>query len=55
MKLSKEQVLGIARHVLTFAAGIVVAKGLVEESLAAELIGGILAVAAGVWSIVDKK
>lgn len=55
MNLSKEQVLGIVRHVLTFAAGIVVAKGLVEESVATELIGGILGVIAGVWSIVSKK
>jgi hypothetical protein len=32
MKLTKEQVLGIVRHALTFIGGIVIARGLVDET-----------------------
>jgi len=32
MKLTKEQILGIIRHSLTFIGGIFVMKGLVDES-----------------------
>ncbi len=33
MKLTKEQILGIVRHTLTFIGGIVIARGLVDETL----------------------
>jgi hypothetical protein len=39
-KLSKVQVLGIVRHVLTFTGGILVAKGLINDSTMVELVGG---------------
>jgi hypothetical protein len=42
MKLTKEQVLGIVRHTLTFIGGIVIARGLVDETLVTECIGGVL-------------
>ena len=32
MKLTKEQILGIVRHALTFIGGIVVMKGLTDEA-----------------------
>ena len=44
MKLSKEQVLGIVRHTLTFIGGIVIARGLVDETLVTECIGGATAI-----------
>ncbi len=53
--MNKEQVLGLLRHILTFAGGIVIAKGLVEESLYTELVGGVVALVGTVWSIVSKK
>jgi hypothetical protein len=43
-KLSKVQVLGIVRHVLTFTGGILVAKGLINDSTMVELVGGIVTV-----------
>lgn len=49
-----EQVMGIIRHILTFVGGIVVAKGLVEEALITEIIGGTLTLIGGIWSIVSK-
>jgi hypothetical protein len=51
----KEKVLGLIRHALTFVGGIVVAKGLLDESLAVEVIGGIMTLVGSVWSIASKK
>ena len=55
MKLTKEQVLGIIRHTLTFVGGIVVAKGLVDESTVTEIIGGVLTLTGAIGSIVAKS
>ena len=55
MNLSKEQVLGIARHALTFIGGIIVMKGLVDEATVTEIIGGVMTLAGTVWSVIDKK
>jgi hypothetical protein len=53
--MSKEQILGIARHILTFVGGFFVVKGYFDESLLNELIGGALALAGTIWSIVNKN
>jgi len=55
MKLTKEQILGIVRHALTFVGGIVVMKGLVDEILVTELIGGAMTLTGAIWSIINKK
>jgi hypothetical protein len=55
MKLTKEQVLGIVRHTLTFVGGIVVMKGLVDETSVTEIIGGVMTLTGTIWSIIDKK
>jgi hypothetical protein len=55
MKLNKEQVMGIVRHTLTFIGGIVVMKGLVDETVITEVIGGVMTLVGAVWSILDKK
>jgi len=52
--MKKEVILGIVRHTLTFAGGILVAKGLLEQGLLAEIIGGVMTVVGGVWSVIDK-
>jgi hypothetical protein len=51
----KEKVLGLVRHALTFIGGIVIAKGLLDESLAAEVIGGLMTLIGSIWSIASKK
>jgi hypothetical protein len=51
----KDQLLGLIRHTLTFVGGIIVAKGLVDESLSEEVIGGVMTLVGAVWSIVNKK
>jgi len=55
MKLTKEQVLGIIRHALTFIGGIVVMRGLVDETVVTEITGGVLTLTGAIWSIVAKK
>lgn len=54
MKLTQEQVLGIVRHTLTFVGGIVIARGLVDQSVVTEIIGGAVTLVGALWSIVDK-
>jgi len=55
MKLNREQVLGIVRHILTFGSGIVVAKGLLDEATAQSIIGGVLGLIGIIWSVDSKK
>ena len=55
MKLSKEQIMGIIRHALTFVGGIVVMKGLVDEAVITEIIGGAMTLTGAIWSLINKK
>ena len=55
MKLTREQVLGIVRHTLTFIGGIVVMKGLVDETTVTEIIGGAVTLTGAIWSIISKN
>ena len=55
MKLTKEQVLGIVRHTLTCSGGIVIARGLVDETLVTDCIGGVLTLTGAIWSIINKN
>ena len=55
MKLTKEQLLGIVRHAVTFIGGILVMKGLIDDSLVQELLGGATTLAGAIWSIIDKN
>lgn len=52
--MKKDVILGVVRHVLTFAGGILVAKGLLDQGMLTEIIGGLMTVAGGVWSVIDK-
>jgi len=53
--MTKEQVIGIVRHVLTFVGGLFVLKGYLDESLANEIIGGAITLVGTVWSVISKK
>jgi hypothetical protein len=55
MKISKEELLGIVRHGLTFIGGIVITGGLIDSGLFAELTGGVLTLTGVIWSILDKR
>lgn len=53
--MTKEQILGIARHTLTFVGGILVAKGLFDESTWTEISGSAITLAGLIWSVIDKN
>ena len=55
MKLTKEQILGIVRHGLTFIGGILITKGLIDESTATEIVGGLITLTGTIWSIIEKN
>lgn len=55
MKLTKEQVLGIIRHTLTFVGGILITKGLLDETMVTELVGGVCTLTGAIWSIIVKR
>ena len=55
MKLTKEQLLGIVRHTITFIGGILVMKGIVEDSMVQEILGGATTLVGAIWSIVVKN
>lgn len=55
MKLTKEQVLGIMRHVLTFVGGILVVRGYLNQDLLTELTAGLLTSTGAIWSILSKR
>lgn len=50
----KEMLLGVIRHTLTFAGGILVAKGILEQGLLTEIVGGVITVIGGIWSVISK-
>jgi hypothetical protein len=53
--MTKEQVLGIIRHTLTFIGGIIVAKGWIDDVTSTEIIGGLITLSGAIWSIVVKN
>ena len=53
--MTKEQVFGIIRHTLTFVGGILLMKGIMDESTWTELSGSAMTLVGTVWSIVDKN
>jgi len=55
MKLTKEQILGITRHALTFIGGILVMKGLIDETTVTEIVGGVVTLTGTIWSIISKN
>ena len=53
--MNKEQKMGILRHVLTFIGGILLAKGLVDESLLTDMIASVMVLVGGFWSVLAKS
>jgi hypothetical protein len=53
--MSKEKILGIIRHTLTFAGGLLVMKGLIDETIVSEVIGGVMTLIGTIWSVLNKK
>ena len=53
--MTKDQVLGIIRHALTFVGGLLVTKGLINEGMNEEIIGGVISLVGLIWSVAAKK
>jgi hypothetical protein len=53
--MNKDQIFGVVRHVLTAVGGILIAKGVIDDALWGEIVGGALSLAATIWSVVDKR
>jgi len=53
--MNKEQKMGLLRHVLTFVGGILLAKGLVDQSLLTDMIASIMVLVGGFWSVLAKS
>lgn len=52
--MNKDQVMGLVRHGLTFIGGIILSKGLVEESTLTEIIGALSTLIGSIWSLIEK-
>jgi hypothetical protein len=52
--MTKEQILGVLRHTLTFLGGILVVRGWTDESTLQEIIGATSTLIGGIWSILSK-
>lgn len=50
-----EKVLGIIRHALTFAGGVLVTNGIIDDALFTELFGAAMTLIGGVWSVISKN
>lgn len=53
--MSKDRIMGIIRHTLTFVGGLLVMNGLADEALTNEIIGSFLTLIGSIWSIAIKK
>ena len=53
--MKKEVVLGIVRHVLTFVGGVLITKGMIDESTVQELVGSIGTTIGLIWSVIQKN
>lgn len=49
-----DKILGLVRHLLTFGGGYLVAQGVLDEASMTELVGGLVTVIGGAWSIYSK-
>ena len=53
--MNQEQVLGIIRHTLTFVGGILVMKGIIDETMVEAIIGSSTTLVGLIWSAFIKK
>ena len=54
MGLNKEQILSIIRQVLTATGAILITAGVMQDGMYTELLGTIMTLISGIWSVVDK-
>lgn len=53
--MKKDQFLGIVRHIITAAGGIVVTLGIMGDDAVSQISGAVLTLAAMGWSVWEKR
>jgi hypothetical protein len=53
--MSKDVILGLIRHVLTAAGGLLVAKGRLDVTDMDTIAGAVVTIIGGIWSVYDKR
>jgi hypothetical protein len=53
--MKKNQILSLVRHTLTFVGGLLIAQGVIDESVTEQIIASTLTLIGLVWGVVDKK
>ncbi len=53
--MNKDTILGIVRHVLTGVGGILVTRGYTDTAALETAVGGLIALAGFIWSILAKR
>lgn len=51
--MTKEQVFSLIRHILSAVGGILVGKGLLDDSTLTTIVGAVIALVGLIWSIID--
>lgn len=49
-----EKIYGLIRHILSFGAGVLVTKGVIDESALTEVVGAVMTIIAFGWSYYNK-
>lgn len=52
--MKKDLVLALVRHTLTFVGGLFIMKGLLDETIVTELVGGVVSLTSVVWMTIEK-
>lgn len=52
--MKKDLILAIARHTLTFVGGLLIMKGIVDESTVNEIVGGVISLTSVIWMTITK-
>ena len=53
--MTKQKWYSVIRHTLTFVGGILVVKGTIEESVAEQIVAGVMTLVGLVWGQVEKN
>jgi hypothetical protein len=53
--MDKAMIGGLVRHLMTAGGGFLVAKGYVDASMWAEIVGAVVAIVGVAWSLFNKK
>jgi hypothetical protein len=52
--MKKDLIIAIIRHSLTFVGGLFIMKGVLDETIVTELVGGVVSLTSVVWMAIDK-